>query len=182
MKNPVELDVYVNKLCSISGIKADALYSQLGMKRVNAAPPRHETTDEISRKKAKPGHSKADASREGLLALLISNKRLYTENAPVLKDELFEGSAVAEIFRYVKTMYESGKTVDINVMMTSLNEGTIKTLSRILSIDTHIADERKAFSDYLKVLNEEIRKGRIFDILKGGSVEALNDMIKKNNK
>lgn len=181
VKNPVELDVYVNKICSIAEISADALYSQLGMKRVNASPPKHESAEEISRKKAKQGRSKSDASREGLLALLISNKILYKENSKILTEELFGEGAVGEIFKYVKSVYESGKDVDINVMMTSLEEEHIKTLSRILSIDTHIADEKKAFRDYLKILNEEIRKGKIFDVLKGGSVEALNDMVKKNN-
>jgi len=66
-------------------------------------------------------------------------------------------------------------------MMASLSEEHIKTLSRILSIDTHISDEGKAMKDFIRIVNEEMRVAKIFDVLNSGSVEKLNEMIKKNN-
>ncbi len=180
VNNPVELDVYVNKLSSLTAITPQALYSQLGIKKV-ASSPKADATEENIRKKANRGQSKADLAREGLLALIISNKSLYLSNSDQLAEELFGDGSLKHIFLYVKSAYDSGKVFDINLMMASLEEEHIKALSRILSIDTFIANEEKAFKDFLKVLNEEQRVAKIFDMLNNGSVETLNEMIKKNN-
>jgi len=180
VSNPVELDVYVNKLSSITGVSSQALYSQLGIKKVSTLPKRENTSESIG-KKATLGQSKADAAREGLLALIISNRQLYAANKATLNEDMFGDGSLYHIYKYVKSVYEEDKNIDINLMMVSLEEEHIKSLSRILSIDTFIVNEEKAFKDFLRILNEEMRVAKIFDVLNRGSVETLNEMIKKNN-
>lgn len=178
--NPVELDVYVNKISSVTAITPQALYSQLGIKK-GTSSSKGENPEENIRKKAIRSQSKADIASEGLLALIIANKNLYMANREQFGEELFGNGSFKRIFLYVKSAYDSGQSLDVNLMMASLEEEHIKTLSRILSIDTFIANEEKAFKDFLKVLNEEKRMAKIFDMLNNGSVETLNEMIKKNN-
>ena len=178
--NPVELDVYVNKLSSLTAVSPQALYSQLGIKKVSI-PARAEKTAEIKRSQADTGRTKLDKAREGVIALILSDINLYTANKTALTEDMFGDGAAGEIFKYIKTLYDEGKRVDVNLMMTALSEEHIKTLSRILSIDTHIADEGKAMKDFIRIVNEEVRVAKIFDVLNSGSVEKLNEMIKKNN-
>lgn len=178
--NPVELDVYVNKLSSLTGVSSQSLYSQLGIKKVNSSkePKQYRTID---RSKIEGGRSKADIVRESILALLISNKSIYDAFRSGIDDELFGSGSLLEIYKYISSVYDTGKNVDINLMMVSLNNEHAKELARILSIDTHITDESKAFKDYIKTLRDYIRKEKIFETLSSGNVEQLSDMIKKNN-
>lgn len=178
--NPVELDVYVNKLSSLTAVTPQALYSQLGIKKVNATP-RKEATGETKAARADSGRKKIDKAREGLIALILSDMNLYNANKSAISADMFGDGSAGEIFRYIKTLYDEGKRVDVNLMMTALPEEHIKMLSRILSIDTHIADEGKAIKDFIKIIREEQRVARIFEVLNSGSVEQLNEMIKKNN-
>ncbi len=178
--NPVELDVYVNKLANLTEISPQSLYSQLGIKKVKS-PQKSTQTEAIDKNKIQGGRSKADITRESLLAHLLSNRQLYEHYGKYLSDDLFGSGALLEIFLYIKSEYEAGKTIDINLMMVSLKEDNAKQLARILSIDTHITDEIKAFKDYLKTLKEQVRREKIYETLSTGNVEQLNDMIKKNN-
>ncbi|MBQ6999129.1 MAG: DNA primase [Clostridia bacterium] len=178
--NPVELDVYVNKLANLTEISTQSLYSQLGIKKVNS-PQKITQAKTIDKNKIQGGRSKVDITRESLLALLLSNRQLYEHYGKYLSDDLFGGGVLLDIFLYIKSVYEEGKNIDINLMMVSLKEDNTKQLARILSIDTHITDEIKAFKDYLKTLKEQVRREKIYETLSAGNVEQLNDMIKKNN-
>ena len=75
----------------------------------------------------------------------------------------------------------NSENIDVNIMMASFSEDHIKKLSRILSIETHITDEDKAFRDYMKILKEEIRREKISLTLSSGDVEKLNNILKENN-
>ncbi len=178
--NPVELDVYVNKLSVLTGISSQSLYSQLGIKKVES-PKKSNPAKVIDKAKIQGGRNKTDITREYLLALLISNHQLYELYGKTLSNDLFGSGSLLEIYNYIKTVYDSGKSIDINLMMVTLNEDNTKELARILSIDTHITDESKAFKDYLKTLKEQIRREKIYETLNSGNVEQLNNMIKKNN-
>lgn len=179
IQNPVELDVYINKLSNLTGISPQSLYSQLGIKKVKPVQKSQPASD-IDKSKIEGGRSKADITRESMLALLISNRNLYDSNGRYLNDELFGSGSLLEIYKYVKSIYDSGMNIDVNLMMAALHEEHTKELARILSIDTHITDEAKAFKDYLKTLKEHIRREKIFETLSTGDVEQLNNMIKKN--
>lgn len=178
--NPVELDVYVNKISALTGVSSQSLYSQLGIKKVST-PKEPKQYHAIDKSKIAGGRSKADIVRESILALLISNKSIYDTFHTSLNDELFGNGPLLEIYKYINSVYKAGKNIDTNLMMVSLNEEYTKELARILSIDTHITDESKAFKDYIKTLKELIRKEKIFETLSNGNVEQLNNMIKKNN-
>ncbi len=180
ISNPVELDVYVNKLSEIAGISAQSLYSQLGINKDKIPKPKP-LPDEIDKKKLEGGRSKSDLIRESLLALLISSRELYTSCKKYLNDELFGNGRLLEIYKYIKAEFDLDKSVDINLMMNQLSEECREDFARILTIDTHVTDEEKAFRDYIKTLREQIRRDMIYKTLNTGDVEQLNDMIKKNN-
>ncbi len=180
INNPVELDVYVNKLSNLTGISPQSLYSQLGIKK-EKSPQKNSSAKTIDKTKIQGGRSKLDITREYLLALLMSNRQLYDVYGKTLSDDLFGDGKLHEIFMYIKSVYDSGKNIDTNLMMVTLKEDNVKELARILSIDTHITDESKAFKDYLKTLKEQIRREKIYETLSNGNVEQLNNMIKKNN-
>lgn len=179
ISNPVELDVYVNKLSGITGVSSQSLYAQLGIKKVNSPATRQPITS-IDKKKIEGGRSKADITRESLLALVISRKSLYEACGNIISEELFGNGALLDIFKYIKERYDSGKNVDVNLMISSLSEEHIKLLSRILSIELHITDEVKAIKDYVKILKEQVRRDKIYAVLNDGDVNRLNDIIKKN--
>jgi len=178
--NPIELDVYVNKLSNLTGISSQSLYSHLGIKKAKT-PQKNVSDKTIDKTKINGGRSKLDITREYLLALLMSNRQLYDAYGKTLSDDLFGDGKLHEIFMYIKSVYDSGKNIDTNLMMVTLKEDNVKELARILSIDTHITDESKAFKDYLKTLKEQIRREKIYETLSNGNVEQLNNMIKKNN-
>lgn len=179
IENPVELDVYVNKLAEITGISSQSLYSQLGIKKHNASSSAPQVKA-ISESRIKGGRSKIDSTRESLLSLVISNPEVYKTNKPFVGEELFGNGALLEIFKYVKECCEKGANIDVNLMMSSLNDECVNALSRILSVDTHITDENKALRDYAKILREEIRRKKIYETLNSGNVEELNHMLKNN--
>lgn len=179
IENPVELDVYVNKLSEITGISPQSLYSQLGIKKVTASG-RAPKVNAISENKIKGGRTKADSTREALLALIISSPAVYQANKPFVSEELFGKGALLEIYKCVKSAYEKNGRADVNLMMSALGDEYVKELSRILSIDSHVTDEHKALRDYAKILREEARREKIYETLNSGNVEELNHMLKNN--
>lgn len=179
IENPVELDVYVNKLSEITGISSQSLYSQLGIKKVTASVGKP-AVSAITESKIKGGRSKADSTREALLALIIASPTVYKANKPFVSEELFGNGSLLEIFKYVKNAYEQNGRADVNLMMSSLGDDCVKELSRILSIDSHVTDENKALRDYAKILREELRREKIYETLNKGNVEELNHMLKNN--
>ncbi len=183
IKNSVELDVYVEALAEKTGVSPNAIYSQLGV--VKAVEKKEEVSpgDIVSiaaRHTPKTEDASLTRTRELLLGLLMGNKTICQTHKQQLSLSLFESEVHKELLKYILACADINKPADgadaINLFKT---DEEINEVSLILSLDNKTDDPDKAFSDYVKIINDRMSKKKIMSLLEnGGDLEKLNKVIK----
>lgn len=175
LSDKVELDVYVNALSERTGVSPDAIYAQIGVKRAEAArhtPVREVDVDMLLRKNA---NTKLDAARDALLCLLASDRTIYMGCKPQLFDGLFGDGPRLALYRAICAAYDAGGNFDTAAAVMEQEEW-----SRILSGNSDYDDPSKAVADFLKVIAQEMRRGRAAAARQGGDLDKLNRILKRN--
>lgn len=176
LSDRVELDVYVNALSERTGVSADAIYAQVGIKQAQAgrrAPqPREMDVETLSRKSV---NTKLDAARDALLSLLAADRTAYMGCKGQLFDALFGDGERLALYRAICAAYDAGGSFDAAVASMDNSEW-----SRILSGNSEYDDPAKAIADFLKVIAQELRRSRAFQAQQGGDLDKLNRILKRN--
>ena len=188
IKNPVELDVYVEELSERTRVSANAIYSQLGIvKAVTATESgsRSETPDVnmIARRKTPLSSDAAlERTRQLMLSLLISHKSVYKSKRQSINPNLFENETHKKLLNFIMAFYDIDKNIEpLQVIDFFTDENEIKEVSLILSLDNMTDDADKAFDDYLKVITDRMNRKNILNQLNGNNpdkIEKLNKIIK----
>ena len=186
IRNPVELDVYIEALSEKTGVAQNAIYSQLGVvKAVRSKPDTQEQSDimTISNRNAKAGSDNyLNRTRQLLLGLLLSEKSLYKNHRAAVSETLFENETHLKLLRYIEEKYAEDSTIDLpSVIEAFENEEDIREITLILSLDNQTEDSEKAFRDYIKIINDRMNRNNILKMLGGHNSESiakLNDEIK----
>ena len=187
IRNPVELDVYVEELSKRTRVSSNAIYSQLGIvKAVNSPVASTQETPDIptlaQRNTVMSSDAALERTREQLLALIIANKSLYKRKKQNISPGLFESEIHKKLLNYVGAFYDIDKTIDPSQVLDFFNkEEEIKEVSLILSLDNMTEDSDKAFDDYLKVITNRMNRKNILEQLNGDNpdkIENLNKIIK----
>ena len=184
IKNPVELDVYIEEMSQSTGVSSNAIYSQLGV--VKAVGQRRETdvpadvTAIAQRHTAHTDDASLGRTRELLLGLLMSDKSLLTKHNLLLAEPLFESDVHKKLLTYISACADIGKMPETGDVLNLFDGDDINEISLILSLDNKADDPNKAFCDYVKIINDRLNKRRIMSLLKGGgeNLEKLNKIIK----
>lgn len=181
IKNPVELDVYVEELSKRTKVASNAIYSQLGIVRaVNTKSSRGaDDTPDVTMIARRKTQFSADAvlerTRQQLLALIISNRSLYGAKKDKINPDLFEKEVHKKLLTYVLAFYDIGKNADAGHLIDLFSEeDDIKEVSLILSLDNRSDDDSKAFDDYYKVIIDKMNRKQILSHLGGDSPDKIN--------
>ncbi len=188
IKNPVELDVYVEELSKRTKVSSNAIYSQLGVVRAvstSSSQPREDTPDVtmIAQRKT-PFSSDAvlERTRQQMLSLIISNKGVYKRKKEKITPNLFEKEVHKKLLNCILAFYDIDKNIEpSHIIDLFTEEEDIKEVSLILSLDNKSDDDTKAFEDYLKVITERMNRKNILNQLGGDNpdkIEVLNKIIK----
>jgi len=187
IRNPVELDVYIEELSQKTSVSSNAIYSQLGVVKATNMKKPAENTNIENISAGKPVFSEDGAlkrARELLLGLLISEKSLYKKYKPLIKESLFESEVHKKLLTYILAYYDIDKAIDPgDVMAFFTTDDEINEVSLILSLDNKADDPDKAFNDYLKNINDRMNKKNILSLLGSKNpedIEKLNKIIKNN--
>ena len=185
IRNPVELDVYVEELASRTKVAPTAIYSQLGVvKAVSAktSPTNDETPDVtmIAQRKTKPSSDGVlERTRQHMLALLIASRAVYKRKKQYVTPELFESEIHKKLLNYILAFYEIDKTIEASQVLDFFSEEEeIREVSLILSLDNRADDLDKAFDDYFKVINQSMSRKRILEQLNGSGSADVNELNK----
>ena len=189
IKNPVELDVYVEELASRAKVSSNAIYSQLGVvKAVNTKTTA--STDEtpdvtmIAQRKNKLSSDAAlERTREHMLSLIMNGKGLYKRKKHLISPDLFESNVHKKLLNYILAFYDIDKAIDPSQVIDFFtDEEEIREVSLILSLDNRTEDSDKAFDDYLKVITSRMNRKSIMSRLNGEdsdkTIEEINKIIK----
>ena len=186
IKNPVELDVYVEELSKKTAVSSNAIYSQLGIvKATTVKKPSDFKTDIPDISTGRPVLSSDAAlnrARQLLLGLLISEKSLYKKYKQLISDSLFESNVHKKLLTYILAYYDIDKTIDAGSVVGYFStDEEISEVSLILSLDNRADDPDKAFKDYIKIINDRMNKKNILSLLGSknpDNLEKLNKIIK----
>lgn len=187
IRNPVELDVYVEEISSRTKVSSNAIYSQLGIvKAVNTASASSSETPDVTmiaqRKSVMSSDAALERTRELLLALLLANKAVYKRKKQSITPALFESEVHKKLLSYILAFYEIDKAIEPSQVIDFFTEeAEIREVSLILSLDNKADDADKAFDDYLKVITERMNRKNILSQLNGDNpdkIEKLNKIIK----
>ncbi len=184
IRNPVELDVYIEELSMRTKVSANAIYSQLGIvKAVNpATQPVADTPDVttlFTRNTPVSSDAALERTRQSLLALLLSDKELYKRNKQAITKDLFENEIHKKLLDYILAFYEIDKIIDSSSVLDYFTtEEEIREISLILSIDNRTDDSSKAFNDYIKVITERMNRKKILSKLSGDNPDKINELNK----
>jgi len=185
VKNPVELDVYVEELSSRTKVSSNAIYSQLGVvKAVGTKVSR--TTDEtpdvtmIAQRKTKlSSDGVLERTREHMLSLLLASKGIYKRKKQYINADLFENETHKKLLNYILAFYEIDKNIEPSQVLDFFTDDEeIKEVSLILSLDNRTEDSDKAFEDYLKVINERMNRKKILNQLNSTDSDKINEINK----
>jgi len=188
IKNPVELDVYIEELSDRTKVSSNAIYSQLGVvKAINATGMQDnkeipDVTMLAQRKTPLSSDAALERARQLMLSLLISSKNVYKHRSKSISADLFENHIHKKLINYILAFYEIDKNIDPSQVLDFFTEEEeIKEVSLILSLDNKTDDVIKAFDDYLKVITERMNRKNILNQLNGDNpdkIEILNQIIK----
>jgi len=185
IKNPVELDVYIEELSRKTGVSSNAIYSQLGVVKATNVKKTPENSNIENISSGKPVFSEDGAlkrARELLLGLLISERSLYKKYKHLINDSLFESEVHKKLLTYILAYYDIDKSIDPSeVMAYFTTDDEINEISLILSLDNKADDPDKAFNDYLRNINDRMNKKNILSLLGSKNpedLEKLNKIIK----
>ncbi len=187
IKNPVELDVYIEELSSRTKVSSNAIYSQLGVvKAVNTKVKSIDETPDvtmIAQRKIKLSSDAAlERTREHLLSLLISSKSLYNRKKNHINENLFENETHKKLLKCILAFYDIDKSVEASQLLDFFTEeDEIKEVSLILALDNRTEDSDKAFDDYIKVITNRMNRKNILNSLNGDDadkIEKINKIIK----
>lgn len=186
IKNPVELDVYIESLSEKTGVGQNAIYSQLGIVKAVATGNDTQNTSDImtiSNRHAKAGSDNyLNRTRQLLLGLLLADKSLYKRHFSEIKETFFENETHKKILNYIKEQYDDDKIIDLHCLVEKFEkEEDIHETTLILSLDNQTEDSEKAFRDYVKIINERMNRNNILKMLGGrqtDSITKLNEEIK----
>lgn len=185
IKNPVELDVYVEEIASRTKVSPGAVYSQLGVvKAVNTksslgADEVQDVTMIAQRKTPLSSDGALERTREYMLSLLLSSKGLYKRKKQQITASLFESEIHKKLLNYILAFYEVDKAIEPSQVLDFFTEeDEIKEVSLILSLDNRAEDTDKAFDDYLKVITERMNRKNIMDRLNSRNDDTINEINK----
>ncbi len=188
IKNPVELDVYIEELADRTKVSANAIYSQLGIvKAVNSSQGQatNETPDVnmiAQRKTPLSSDAALERARQLMLSLIISSPSVYRSRKQAITPELFENPVHIKLLSYISAFGDIGKHIEASQVIDLFTEDEeIKEISLILSLDNMTDDPLKAFDDYQKVITDRMNRKNIMSQLTGDSpdkIEILNKIIK----
>lgn len=185
IKNPVELDVYIEELSKKTAVSSNAIYSQLGVvKSTNVKKPEFNSDIEnVSHGKTVLSTDAAlKRARELFLGLLISEKSLYKKYKQSINASLFENDVHKKLLNCILAYYDIDKSIDAGAIMSCFStDEEINEVSLILSLDNKTDDPDKAFNDYLRIINDGMNKKNILNLLGNknpDSIEKLNKIIK----
>ena len=189
IKNPVELDVYIEELADRTKVSSNAIYSQLGIvKAVNAVQQQGTETETpdiptlAGRKMPFSTEAALERTRQHMLSLIISSRTLYNSKKSSIYAGLFENPIHHKLLSYVSAFYDIGKNAEPAQLMELFTEDEeIKEVSLILSLDNMTDDAEKAFDDYLRIITERMNRKKILNNLGNDNpdkINILNNIIK----
>lgn len=188
IRNPVELDVYVEELSKRTKVSSNAIYSQLGVVKAvtgDRTQSREDASDVamIARRKM-PFSSDAvlERTRQQMLALILSNRSVYNSKKHNISPKLFENETHKKLLNCILAFYDIGKNIDTShILEFFTEEDEIKEVSLILSLDNKSDDDMKAFDDYYKVITDKMNRKNILSHLGADNpdkIEILNKIMK----
>ena len=188
IKNPVELDVYVEELSKRTKVSSNAIYAQLGIVKAvsGTSAGSHEETPDVTmiaqRKTPFSSDAVLERTRQQLLALLLSNRSVYKQRKDKLTPDIFENEIHKKLLNYILAFYSIDKNIEpTHVLDLFTEEEEIKEVSLVLSLDNRSDDDLKAFDDYLKVISERMNRKKILSQLNADNpdkINALNKILK----
>ncbi len=176
--NNVELDVVVSEISSVTSISPQAIYLQIG--KTKAKQIDFTTNNVMPYLSSSSGRDKLTKTQEMLLSLLINEPRILSKLENVITENLFDDELYRKLFGIIKN--KDGHPIDATYLMTEFEEEDIAKITGIISIDTRCEDVIKAAGDYANAIKEEKRRLEIDELIKKGDINALNEILKNNQK
>ena len=172
IESPVEAELTIKEFASEMGITSDSIYAQI--KQLKISKGRKEA--------AKRPRSKAvDVDKEGmLLNLMASNKAVYAKMKELVNEDFFEKKPCKVFFRNLVRLKEKGVDADTAVVMASLDDETVKTLTEILAGELPYDNPEKAAEDiYISIKNS---KTSVNEIKSPEELSRIIELIKQQKK
>lgn len=188
IRNPVELDVYVEELSKRTKVSSNAIYSQLGIVKAvsTVSSQNREETPDVTMIAQRKTQFSSDAilerTRQQLLSVIISNRMVYKHRKEKISPDIFEKDIHKKLLNYILAFYSIDKNIEqSHILDLFTEEEEIKEISLILSLDNRSDDDLKAFDDYLRVITERVNRKSILNQLNGDNpdkINILNEIIK----
>lgn len=182
IKNSVEQDVYVNMLARSTEVNPNAIYAQLGILKSKNVKDTVEDPVILQLKNVrKNDNAVLSNTYEMMLSLIIFNKQVYNKH----KDEIIllfkDNKSLLPVLEYVAQLYASDGEVNPNKLLAHFSgEDAHSYVAGIISLDNKCDNPERAFTDYVKVINNLKRKIKITECIKdGGDLNTINSLLKQ---
>lgn len=172
IESPVEAELTIKEFSSEMGVSPDTVYAQI--KQLKASKGKKEAIK-------RPNVKSIEVDKEGLLLnLMASYKPVYTKMKEIVNEDFFEKEVCKIFFRNMVRLKDKGVDTDTAIVMASLDDETVKTLSGIFAGEMPYENPEKASEDiYLSIKNS---KTNVNEIKSPEELSRIIELIKQQKK
>ncbi len=172
IESPVEAELTIKEFSSEMGVSPDTVYAQI--KQLKASKGKKEAIK-------RPNVKSIEVDKEGLLLnLMASYKPVYTKMKEIVNEDFFEKEVCKIFFRNMVRLKDKGVDTDTAIVMASLDDETVKTLSGIFAGEMPYENPEKAAEDiYLSIKNS---KTNVNEIKSPEELSRIIELIKQQKK
>ncbi len=182
ISNAVEREVYINRLSAKTGISAESINSEV--RKANSRNLRKEVQGEL--KKAvnpqttdrKQVSTRRQTAEAGLLSMLAEDSKVYSKLKDKLNGGMFSSDVHKNIFECIGRFYTDGIQGKCEDYLLLNLKGNEKELSTVLLSVRNVADNMRAASDFVSILEDEIWNEKLQQAQASGDIALISELLK----
>ena len=167
LPSPVEREIYGNRAAAAAGVSGETMAAEVDKSRRSAARKARRQEErqammpannfQPKERELRYSNVRSARAEEGIIRLLLLDPSLYSDRE-VLTEEKFSSPYLWKVYRLLMERWRAGETPRIPVLTGDLSQDEMNRLVQLADQPETGQNTRKAFSDYIEIIESEWAK------------------------
>ena len=169
LSSPVEREIYGNRAATAAGVSGDTMAAEVEKARRSAARKARKQEErqaltpannfQPKERELRYSNVRSARAEEGVIRLLLLDPSLYPYGE-TLTEEKFSSPYLWKVYRLLTERWRAGETPRIPVLTGDLSQDEMNRLVQLVNQPETGQNSRKAFGDYIEIIEAEWAKRR----------------------
>ena len=169
LSSPVEREIYGNRAATAAGVSGDTMAAEVEKARRSAARKARKQEErqaltpannfQPKERELRYNNVRSARAEEGVIRLLLLDPSLYPYGE-TLTEEKFSSPYLWKVYRLLMERWRAGETPRIPVLTGDLSQDEMNRLVQLVNQPETGQNSRKAFGDYIEIIEAEWAKRR----------------------